>query len=67
MNLMAFKCNYPVIYGVLYPFQTNFTWSLIGSNGTSVFFVNILQATTFSVWTKGLSLSKNVLPISYAK
>ena len=27
IDLMAFKRNYPVIYGVWYPFQTNFTLS----------------------------------------
>ena len=26
-DLMGFKCIYPVIYGVLYQFQTNLTWS----------------------------------------
>ena len=46
---MTFKCNYLVIYGVLYSFQKISHDRLTGSNGTSFFrfLVNILQGTVF--------------------
>ena len=41
-------------------------YRLIGSNGTSGFSLTFYQRLSlYSVWMKGLSLNKNVLPISY--